>query len=65
MNLQIGQKVKLLSTGEVGVVVWTWSDNYGDQDAYVAFFGNTFPTDVPEGKPYVLRYAASSLIPIQ
>lgn len=64
MGLHIGQKVKLASTGEVGVVVWTWTDSYGEQDTYVAFLGNDFPTEVPENKPYVLRYAASSLIPI-
>jgi len=35
---------------------------FGDEDCYVAFFGERFPPgEVPERIPYVLRYAASSL----
>lgn len=61
MELRIGQKVKLDSTKEVGVVVWLWKDEHGDTDAYVAFFGEQFPEGIPETKPYILRYYASSL----
>jgi hypothetical protein len=65
MSLHIGQKVRHISTNEVGVVVWLWADRYGDVDAYVAFFGTEFPSDPPKEKPYVLRYFASSLVPIE
>ena len=48
---------------EFGVVVHCWmSDEIGGYDCYVAFFGNEFPNGRPKQKPYVLRYAASSLI---
>ncbi len=61
--LKVGQRVKYLGTGstEVGVVVWVWDDEFGDQDAYVAFFGTSFPADKPENPPYILRYYAASL----
>ena len=55
------QKVRLTSTGEVGVVVWTWRDQHGDADAYVAFFGEAFPNGAPAERPYILRYCDSSL----
>lgn len=61
MPLRNGQKVRLTSTGEVGVVVWTWRDEHGDADAYVAFFGEAFPDGAPAEPPYVLRYYESSL----
>jgi len=64
-ELQIGQKVKLKSTKEVGIVTWLWKDEHGDTDAYVAFFGKKFPRGVPKEKPYVLRYYASSLIALE
>jgi hypothetical protein len=64
MIFRIGQKVRLLSTGEVGIVVWNWRNENGDIDVYVAFFGMEFPVDEPEEKPYVLRYYDSSLEPI-
>jgi hypothetical protein len=61
-QLHIGQKVRHPSTREVGVVVWLWESNeYGDVDAYIAFFGSQFPTGIPNEKPYVLRYYESSL----
>ena len=64
MSLCIGQKVKLIATGEVGVVVWCWSNEHGDTDTYVAFFGNEFPEGAPHEAPYVLRYYESSLMPV-
>ena len=47
---------------EYGVVVHCWDDDEIDgYDCYVAFFGSTVPSGKPEEKPYVLRYAATSL----
>jgi hypothetical protein len=47
---------------ELGVIVHCWmSEEIGGYDCYVAFFGNEFPSGCPKEKPYVLRYAASSL----
>jgi len=56
-----GTKVRLVSTGEVGVVIWAWEDDVVGRDLYVAFFGRRFPNGVPEAPPYVLRYLPSSL----
>ena len=69
MALKIGQKVRVRSTGEVGVVVWIWQNEHDDTDVYVAFFGNEFPeTNYSNGtmpdRPYILRYFDSSLEPI-
>jgi len=62
MGFQVGQKVRLVSTSEVGIVVWLWTDPAtGAEDAYVAFFGQEFPDGPPETKPYILRYLTSSL----
>ena len=61
MTLRIGQRVRLRATGEVGVVAYLWTDEYGDLDTYVSFFGKEFPIGEPAEKPYVLRYYASSL----
>ncbi len=61
MELRIGQKVRLRSTGEVGVIVWLWTNEHGDTDTYVSFFGKAFPSGQPEEKPYVLRYFAACL----
>lgn len=61
--LRPGDRVVLRSTGEKGVVVWTWDDD-GVTDCYVAFFGDAWPEpDRTPGRPYVLRYYASSLEP--
>lgn len=47
---------------EFGVVVHSgYSDEIVGHDCYVAFFGTEFPTSAPDQKPYVLRYASSSL----
>jgi hypothetical protein len=61
--LRVGQRVRYRGTGEdeVGIVVCTWKNEHGDEDAYVAFFGAAFPSGEPERAPYVLRYYASSL----
>lgn len=60
--LEIGTKVRFADSGEVGIVVWTWHDEFLDtQDCYVAFVGTEFPTGKPLEPPYVLRYLASSL----
>ena len=59
-----GTAVRYDGTGtpEYGVVVHCWRDDeIGMHDCYVAFFGSVFPTNKPEAKPYVLRYAATSL----
>ena len=58
----VGDRVRLVSTGEVGIVVWTWDDETLGADTYVAFFGKAFPVGAPQSKPYVLRYASSSLV---
>ena len=47
---------------EDGVVVHCWySDEIFGFDCYVAFFGSAIPDGKPKEKPYVLRYAATSL----
>ncbi|MCO5169666.1 MAG: hypothetical protein M9894_25285 [Planctomycetes bacterium] len=45
-------------------MVWSWINEQGIPDCYVAFFGHDWPA--PDGKPdkpYVLRYYATSLGP--
>ncbi|WP_255586815.1 hypothetical protein [Hephaestia mangrovi] len=50
-------------TPEFGIVVHCWlDDGIGMFDCYVAFFGNALPEGKPSEKPYVLRYAATSLM---
>jgi hypothetical protein len=57
-----GQRVRLKSTGEVGIVVHTWLDKFlCATDCYVAFFGHAIPEGKPVAKPYILRYLDSSL----
>lgn len=61
-----GTKVALRNPAEggseQGVVVHCWGDDeIGAYDCYVAFFGSEMPARKPAAKPYVLRYAASSL----
>ena len=51
---------------EDGVVVHCWlDDQLGLFDCYVAFFGNAIPDGKPPEKPYVLRYASTSLTEIE
>jgi hypothetical protein len=64
--LPAGTKVRydgLVDGGpEFGIVVHCWmSEDIEAYDCYVAFFGSEFPNGSPRTKPYVLRYAASSL----
>lgn len=69
-HIVVGQKVKLSSPekeDEYGIVISTWHNRELEcKDCYVAFWGNSVPDfDLGEKiKPYVLRYAASSLQPV-
>lgn len=61
-----GTKVRLNSGPsegpEYGVVIHCWDDDEIQAwDCYVGFFGASFPTGKPREKPYVLRYAVTSL----
>ena len=52
-------------TSEFGVVVHCWLDDaIGMFDCYIAFFGPHFPNGAPVENPYILRYAATSLVEI-
>jgi hypothetical protein len=51
------------SGSEYGVVVHCWLDQeHQFYDCHVAFYGNAFPEGAPAEKPYVLRYASTSLV---
>ncbi len=67
--LEIGDRVRLRSSGECGIVLLVWTDEHGCRDCYVAFYGKAFPNRRmasrrrkrgPKG-PYVLRYFEVSL----
>ena len=65
-NLVPGTKVRLINnvdgSWEDGVVVHCWlNDEINAYDCYVAFFGEAIPAGQPAAKPYVLRYASTSL----
>jgi hypothetical protein len=48
--------------GEFGIVVHCWHNEEIDgYDCYVAFLGPEVPSGKPDERPYVLRYAATSL----
>jgi hypothetical protein len=48
---------------EYDVVVHCWIDQEASfYDCYVAFYGAAFPEGAPREKPYVLRYASTSLV---
>ncbi|MEJ0060808.1 MAG: hypothetical protein WDM79_15045 [Terricaulis sp.] len=50
---------------EFGVVVHTWfNDEMAGYDCYIAFFGGALPAGAPDRRPYILRYASSSLVVI-
>jgi hypothetical protein len=50
---------------EYGIVVHCWfNEEIGGHDCHVAFFGGAFPSGAPEQKPYMLRYASTSLVVI-
>lgn len=64
--LKPGTLVRLVNhsgdSWEEGVVVHCWlDDQLGIFDCYVAFFGSAIPEGKPTEKPYVLRYASTSL----
>lgn len=64
--LEPGTQVRLTNHAdgewEDGIVVHCWfREEIGAHDCYVAFFGDAIPTGQPEAKPYVLRYASTSL----
>ena len=62
MSLFPGCKVRLISSGEIGVVIHSWVNEELDAiDSHVAFYGAEFPIGMPKEPPYVLRYLASSL----
>ena len=62
MELDVGTRVRLTSTGEVGVVIHGWWDQDIQMlDYYIAFFGTEFPEGKPDQIPYVLRYAGMGL----
>ena len=64
--MTVGDKVRLKSTGEVGIVIHSWHDTQlSVQDNYIAFFGDEIPSGEPEAIPYVLRYLSSSLEKIE
>lgn len=47
---------------EVGIVVSCWfEEEIQAKDCYIAFFGENFPVGKPPTKPYIFRYAATSL----
>jgi hypothetical protein len=57
-----GTKVKLKSTGEIGVVIHSWENKeLSGLDYHIAFYGYNFPTAEPAVPPYVLRYLETSL----
>ena len=59
-----GDRVRLVSTDECGVVLHTWRDTETDlDDCYVAFFGSELPSSDsrPSRIPYVLRHSSLSL----
>jgi hypothetical protein len=41
------------------------SEDIGGYDCYVAFVGSELPNGQPKTRPYILRYAASSLSVIE
>ena len=48
---------------EYGVVVHCWyEEEIGGFDCYIAFFGTSPAMGKPQEKPYILRYAAISLV---
>lgn len=64
--LEPGTKVRLTNHAdggwEDGVVIHCWvNDEINAHDCYVAFFGEAIPEGQPAKKPYVLRYASTSL----
>ncbi|MCF6275754.1 MAG: hypothetical protein L3J05_08330 [Robiginitomaculum sp.] len=51
---------------EFGIVIHCWyCKDCLWYDCYVAFFGDKFPNHCPKEKPYILRYATTSLHVVQ
>lgn len=51
---------------EEGIVVHCWCEGeLGIFDCYVAFFGASIPEGRPSEKPYIMRYASTSLTEIE
>lgn len=68
--LEPGTAVRLINhvdeSWEDGIVVHCWlSEEIGAHDCYIAFFGDAIPEGEPTEKPYVLRYASTSLISLE
>ncbi len=62
MIFKPGTKVKLISTGEVGVIIHSWTNQELDAtDYHIAFYGSEFPKAEPKEPPYVLSYLETSL----
>ena len=62
MIFELGTKVRLISTGEAGIVIHSWKNRALEAiDCHIAFYGKEFPVAEPEDPPYVLRYLESSL----
>ncbi len=67
--LKIGDRVRLRSSRECGIVLLVWANEHGDRDCYVAFYGEAFPDHRVASRrrkrdpkrPYVLRYYETSL----
>jgi hypothetical protein len=62
--MNAGDRIIFRGSGqpEAGIVLYSWLDENGDEDCYVALFGQpTFPTGPLIVKPMVLRYFAVSL----
>jgi hypothetical protein len=68
-SLKIGDRVRLRATRECGIVLLVWTNEHGDRDCYVAFYGKSFPKRAmmlrrqkrDPKRPYMLRYYDSSL----
>ncbi len=66
LSYYAGEDLEAELVHEDGVVAhcW-WDDELGGYDCYVAFFGDAIPSGKPEEKPYILRYAATSLTALE
>lgn len=65
MVFRRGDIVRLRSTGELGVIIHSWANTeLKVTDYHVAFYGKHFPKSKPADMPYILRYSAISLEPV-
>lgn len=58
----VGNAVRIKSTMEAGIVIALWRDDLGDECAYVACYGEEFPTGIPDTPPQVLQYTTTDLV---